>query len=279
MTEAAHPRVNISQVGAVNIDDGALPVRMADGHVPSVTLDQIDGVDVATSAPGVQAVGGPAAHGSAPVGGPVIEGFVATAADPVAVAEGRTVRGSANLTGYQRVMADVFRLAGIALAAAPAGALPVAPRGRVVVATASIIDDGAGAPVALADAYAAIGAAGSSAWIDLDSACADVALILDTADATPAYVELELLWSRQLAAAPPTGYFSESIVSSVDGSAEYLARRLTRWYGHASAVLPVSPPSRRYVVERPPEAVSYCVRARRGSAVAVTAQLWATQVG
>lgn len=192
--------------------------------------------------------------------------------------------------GFWKIQARAFGLgAGASLAMTGVARSPSDGRGvlgsgagsakGIISGPASIIDNGAGAPVALADAFAAIGAPGSSTWIDLDPATAELALILDTAVATPTYVELEVLWSRQLAATPPTGYFSEPDVASVDASAEYLVRRLTRWYGTAMAALPVSPPSRRHVVDRPPEALAYCVRARRGSAVAVTAQLWATQIG
>jgi hypothetical protein len=151
---------------------------------------------------------------------------------------------------------------------------------EVVVARASIIDNGAGAPVALADAYAAIGAAGSSAWINLNPAATFVKLDLLTAVATPTSVDLEVFWSPLIAAAPPAAdYTVEPVVDSVSGGVELLAPRQSSWRGRLGAALPVSPPRYSRTYERPGGVLSYAVRAKRGSAVAVTAQVWATQLG
>lgn len=148
----------------------------------------------------------------------------------------------------------------------------------------SIVDDGAvppavPAPVPLTSAYTGPGGATDSDWIDLESGCTELALILDTSVATPTTVDLELLWSTELAAAVPSTYFIAPVVNHVVSGTETLAPRQTSWQGRASAALPVGPPGYREVYERPPEARSYCARLKRGSVVAVEAQLWATQLG
>lgn len=158
-----------------------------------------------------------------------------------------------------------------------AGRLGMYEASRVISGPTSIIDSG-GSPVALTDAYTGPGGATDSDWIDLDDDCARLALILKTAAATPTSVDIEVLWSTQ-AAASVTSYFIEPVVDAVSGGAELLAPRESKWRGRGSGDLPTSNPQYRRAFERPPEAASYCVRLKRGSAVAVTAQMYASQLG
>jgi len=145
----------------------------------------------------------------------------------------------------------------------------------------SIVDDGGSPPglVALTDAYTAPGTATSSAWTDIDPAAVALALVLKTGGTDPASVDIEILWAFEEAATAGNDYFVEPVVNQVAGGVEELAPRESSWVGRAAAALPAGPPWFRRVYERPPEAMSYSVRLKRGSAVAVTAQALVTELG
>lgn len=146
----------------------------------------------------------------------------------------------------------------------------------VLVGPTSVVDDGGAPPahVAITNAYATYPGAG--AYQDLDPACTDLALIMDTFHTTPTSIELEVQWSTELAAAPPGSNFYDPAVNTVSGAREQLGPIEYSFVGRTGAVLPNG--SYRHVIERPPEALSYRVRAKMTGGAADTAiQVWARQ--
>jgi len=131
--QVADPLLVDGQPAALRTDDKAnLKVTLgASGAIQEVDIKKVDGKAVLDGGPdGSQSVGGTAGHGVDSTQNPMLGAAIATAADPVAVGEGKLVQDSANLTGYRRIMNDLFRVAGQAIAGAGlAGVLPVAGTG------------------------------------------------------------------------------------------------------------------------------------------------------
>jgi len=153
-----------------------------------------------------------------------------------------------------------------------------ADRKTVLNGPTSVVDDGGAPPahVAITTAYALY--PGGGTWRDLDPACTDLALVLDTFHTEPTSVELEVQWSTEAAATPPSTSFFDPAVNSVSGARVQVGPMELSFVGRAGAVLPNG--SYRYSVARPAEAASYRLRAKHtGGAADTAAQVWAYQEG
>ena len=172
---------------------------------------------------------------------------------------------------------DLDFIAGSAVADAAAGVLPVSYIPQVLLGPTSIIDDGGAPPdtAVITDTYLD----NVSAWIDLDDACATLALRLNTDVTAPTSIELEIMWHEAAAAsaADATSFYSP-VVNTVAGGQEECAPRETSWVGRAGVALPNGSYHREY--ERPSSAASYKVRIKRtGGGAATEAQVTVAQVG